>query len=194
VSARPHIFVIAGPNGAGKTTVAPSLLRDLLGLAEYVNADLIAQGLSAFDTQSVAFSAGRVMLERLRQLARERRHFAFETTLATRSYLPWLRSLRAEGFAIDLAYLWLPSPEMAIARVSERVRLGGHDVPKAVIRRRYERGMQNFFRLYRAHSDRWWLFDNATADAPLLLARGTKQTGDEIYKQALWNQLLERYR
>jgi predicted ABC-type ATPase len=149
VTGRPHVFVIAGPNGAGKSTAAPALLRDLLGVAEYVNADLIAQGLSAFDPQSVAFQAGRVMLGRLRQLAARRRHFAFETTLATRGYLPWLRTLRADGFAFDLAFLWLPSPEMAVARVAERVCRGGHDVPEAVIRRRYARGLQNFFRLYR---------------------------------------------
>lgn len=92
--------------------------------------------------------------------------------MATRGYLPWLHSLRADGFALDLAFLWLPSPEMAIARVAELVRLGGHDVPEAVIRRRYQRGLDNFFRLYRAIADRWWLFGNATVDAPRLIARG----------------------
>jgi len=160
VRGHPHCFVIAGPNGAGKSTAAPALLRDLLGVAEYVNADLIAQGLSAFDTQSVAFQAGRVMLERLHQLAARRRHFAFETTLSTRGYLPWLRGLQADGYAFDLAFLWLPSPEMAVARVAERVRSGGHDVPEAVIRRRYVRGLDNFFRRYRTQADRWWLIDN----------------------------------
>jgi len=94
---KPHVIVIAGPNGAGKSTTAPALLRDLMGVAEYVNADLIAQGLSAFDTASVAFQAGRVMLTRLKQLAAQRRNFAFETTLATRSYLPLLASLQATG-------------------------------------------------------------------------------------------------
>ncbi len=193
VTGRPHVFVIAGPNGAGKSTAAPALLRDLLGVAEYVNADLIAQGLSAFDTQSVAFQAGRVMLERLRQLAARRRHFAFETTLATRGYLPWLRSLRTDGFELDLAFLWLPSPEMAVARVAERVRRGGHDVPEAVIRRRYERGLDNFFRLYRPIADRWWLFGNATEDAPRLIARGSTGTATEIHDGQVWNQLSERY-
>jgi len=193
VTGRPHVFVIAGPNGAGKSTAAPALLRDLLGVAEYVNADLIAQGLSAFDTQSVAFQAGRVMLERLRQLAARRRHFAFETTLATRGYLPWLRSMRADGFELDLAFLWLPSPEMAVARVAERVRRGGHDVPEAVIRRRYQRGLDNFFRLYRPIAHRWWLFGNATEDAPRLIARGSTGTATEIHDGQVWNQLSERY-
>ena len=190
---RPHIYVIAGPNGAGKSTAAPALLRDLLGLAEYVNADLIAQGLSAFDTQSVAFQAGRVMLERLHKLAARRGHFAFETTLAARGYLPWLRSLRADGFALDLAFLWLPSAEMAAARVAERVRLGGHDVPEAIIRRRYRRGLENFFRLYRPNADRWWLFDNATENAPSLIARGFETRVEEIQNSDVWSQISERY-
>jgi predicted ABC-type ATPase len=193
VTGRPHVFVIAGPNGAGKSTAAPALLRDLLGVAEYVNADLIAQGLSAFDPQSVAFQAGRVMLGRLRQLAARRRHFAFETTLATRGYLPWLRTLRADGFEVDLAFLWLPSPEMAVARVAERVRRGGHDVPAAVIRRRYERGLDNFFRLYHPIADRWWLFGNATEDAPRLIARSSSGAGAEIHDGQVWNQLSEPY-
>lgn len=194
MTARPHVFVIAGPNGAGKSTAAPALLRDLLGVAEYVNADLIAQGLSAFDTQSVAFQAGRVMLERLRQLAGRRRHFAFETTLATRGYLPWLRSLRADGFAVDLAFLWLPSPEMAVARVAERVRLGGHDVPEGVIRRRYTRGLDNFFRLYRPQADRWWLIDNAAAEGQCLIAAGDRGAPDHVARPDVWNRLLEAHR
>jgi predicted ABC-type ATPase len=188
----PHVFVIAGPNGAGKSTAAPALLRDLLGVAEYVNADLIAQGLSAFDTESVAFQAGRVMLARLKQLAARRRSFAFETTLATRSYLPWLSSLRARGYAVDLVFLWLPSPEMAVARVTERVRLGGHGVPEAVIRRRYRRGLTNFIRLYRAVADRWWFFDNSLPAGPRLVACGEGQAAD-IADPAVWKTLMEQF-
>lgn len=188
---RPHCFVIAGPNGAGKSTAAPALLRDLLGVAEYVNADLIAQGLSAFDTQSVAFQAGRVMLERLYRLAARRRHFAFETTLATRGYLPWLSGLQTNGYVFDLAFLWLPSPEMAVARVAERVHRGGHDVPEHVIRRRYVRGLHNFFALYRHRADRWWLFDNAGKDAPGLIARGSQGHEQEIREPGLWRALSE---
>lgn len=192
---RPHVFVIAGPNGAGKSTAAPALLRDMLGVAEYVNADLIAQGLSAFDTQSVAFQAGRVMLERLHQLAARRRHFAFETTLSTRGYLPWLRGLQADGYAFDLAFLWLPSPDMAVARVAERVRLGGHSVPEAVIRRRYARGLDNFVRLYRPQADRWWLIDNAAAvDGQRLIATGKSNASDDVARPDVWNQLLETHR
>jgi predicted ABC-type ATPase len=160
-----------------------------------VNADLIAQGLSAFDTQSVAFQAGRVMLERLHQLAARRRHFAFETTLSTRGYLPWLRGLQADGYAFDLAFLWLPSPDMAVARVAERVRLGGHSVPEAVIRRRYARGLDNFVRLYRPQADRWWLIDNAAAvDGQRLIATGKSNASDDVARPDVWNQLLETHR
>ena len=193
VTGRPHVFVIAGPNGAGKPTAAPTLLRDLLGVAEYVNADLIAQGLSAFDTQSVAFQAGRVMLERLHLLAARRRHFAFETTLATRGYLPWLRGLQSDGFVFDLAFLWLPCPEIAVARVAERVRLGGHDVPEIVIRRRHVRGLDNFFRLYRPNADHWWLIDNAAADGQRLIATDGRDAPEDIACPDLWNQLLESH-
>ena len=194
MSHRPHVLMIAGPNGAGKSTAAPGLVRDLLGVAEYVNADLIAQGLSAFDTQSVAFQAGRVMLSRLRQLGARRRHFAFETTLASRAYLPWLRALQGEGFAFDLAFLWLPSPEIAIARVAERVRLGGHDVPEDIIRRRYRRGLANFFRLYRQPADRWWMYDAAATASQRIIAEGGRNEDLQIGRPDLWHNLLETNR
>jgi predicted ABC-type ATPase len=174
--------------------VASALLRDLLGVAEYVNADLIAQGLSAFDTESVALQAGRVMLARLHQLAAQRRNFAFETTLATRSHVRWLIDLRGTGYVVDLIFLWLPSPEMAIARVAERVRMGGHDVPKPVIRRRFDRGLQNFFCLYRPLADRWWFYDNSLVDGPRLIARGTCVDTKEILDAGAWQALLESYR
>jgi predicted ABC-type ATPase len=190
----PHVIIVGGPNGAGKSTIAPRLVRDLLGVPEYVNADLIAQGLSAFDTESVAFQAGRVMLGRLRQLAGLRRDFAFETTLATRSYLRWLSELREDGYAVDLVFLWLPSPEMAIARVSARVRMGGHDVSRDVIRRRFGRGLENFFRRYRPLADRWWFFDNSRVQGPRLLASGARAQPEEVHDAAAWQGLAEHYR
>ena len=128
----PTIVVIAGPNGAGKSTTAPVLLNEMLGLREFVNADVIAQGLSAFAPENVALQAGRLMLARLRQLAEARKNFAFETTLASRSFAPWLREQRAAGYALYLLFLYLPSPEFAVRRVAERVKLGGHDVPEKV--------------------------------------------------------------
>src|ERR687889_2455039 len=144
----PQVFIIAGPNGAGKSTLAPFLLRDAFGLNEFVNADTIALGLSAFSPESVTFEAGRIMLARLGDLARARRNFAFETTLATRSYAAFVAGLRREGYEFQLLYLYLRSAELAVERVRSRVRLGGHNVPAAVVRRRYESGARNFLTLY----------------------------------------------
>jgi predicted ABC-type ATPase len=136
-SEMPHIVVVAGPNGAGKSTAAPYLLRDTLEVTEFINADTIAAGLSAFRPESVAVAAGRIMLQRMHQLAADRMNFAFETTLASRSHAPWLTRLRADGYRVHLLFLWLRSPQLAIDRVAERVPLGGHDVPAVVVRRRY---------------------------------------------------------
>lgn len=127
-SAMPKVVVIAGPNGAGKSTAAPAVLRTALLVNEFVNADTIAAGLSTFSPGAVAVTAGRVMLERIRKLARERRDFAFETTLASRTFAPWLRRLQSQGYRFHLVYLWLPTVELCVARVAERVRRGGHAV------------------------------------------------------------------
>src|SRR6266571_1131293 len=142
----PQVVVIAGPNGAGKTTLAPFLLRDKLGLLEYVNADPIALGLSGFDPGSVAFEAGRVMLNRLHDLAEQRKTFAFESTLAARSYIRWIKRLCGAGYNFQLMFLWLRSADLAGQRVRERVRAGGHDVAEEVIRRRYVSGLRKFWK------------------------------------------------
>ena len=114
----PQVIIIAGPNGAGKTTLAPFLLRDGLGVMEYVNADPIASGLSGFDTRSVDFKAGRIMLRRIHDLARLRKTFAFETTLSTKSYAPWIRGLKVNGYGFQLLFLWLRSADLAVERGS----------------------------------------------------------------------------
>lgn len=127
----PHIIVIAGPNGAGKTTAAPTLLNNALNVSHFVNADTIASGLSAFAPEKAAIQAGRTMLERMRFLANE--NFAFETTLASRSFAPWIIELKKQGYLFHLTYLMLDDPDLAVFRVAERVRLGGHSVPKETI-------------------------------------------------------------
>jgi len=136
IEPHPSIVIVAGPNGAGKSTVAPALLHGTLAVDEFVNADVIASGLSAFDPESAAIAAGRVMLARLHELAEQRESFAFETTLASRTFAPWLRDLRASGYQIHLLFLWLPSAEFALDRVADRVRAGGHNVPAETVRRR----------------------------------------------------------
>jgi predicted ABC-type ATPase len=189
----PHLIIIAGPNGAGKSTTAPALLQGALGVTEFVNADVIAQGLSAFNPERAAFHAGRVMLERLQQLAGVREDFAFETTLASRTFAHWIESLKQTGYAFHLLFLWLPSPEFAIARVAERVRMGGHNVPQETIERRYHAGLKNFFRLYRPLADSWFFYDNSQGTRPLLLAKEEKQAGIQVNNKIIWEQIVEVY-
>jgi predicted ABC-type ATPase len=171
----PHVVVIAGPNGAGKTTAAPFLLRDTLGVTEFVNADTIAQGLSAFEPEQVAVTAGRVMLARLKGLAARRANFAFETTLASRSFAPWLAGLIAGGYAFHLIFLWLPSADFAVSRVAHRVAKGGHAVPEETVRRRYDAGLRNFFSLYQPQSTTWQMYDNSSGSPPRLIAAGGRE-------------------
>ncbi len=172
---RPRVCVLAGPNGAGKTTSAAPLVRDRWGIVTFVNADTIAQGLAGFAAEAVAVAAGRLMLAQLDALAAQRVDFAFETTLASRTFVPRLRALRSAGYEVLLVYLWLPSPELALLRVQERVRAGGHDVPGATVRRRFHRGLANFHRLYRPLVDRWWCLDGSCVP-PVLVAEGDPAT------------------
>lgn len=184
-AAHPTIVLLAGPNGAGKSTAAPYLLPAALSVTEFVNADAIARGLSAFAPETVAIAAGRIMLDRARQLAAERKDFALETTLAARSLAPWIRSLASAGYSCRIVFLWLPSADAAIARVASRVRAGGHDVPADVIRRRYQAELRNFFGVYRPLADIWEMMD-ATSPKPWLIAAGSKNTLRSCTDTALW--------
>lgn len=187
----PQVVVIAGPNGAGKTTLSAALLRDHFGGMEYVNADPIAQGLSAFHPETVAFEAGRAMLRRLRALALQRSSFAFETTLATRSYAVWLGRLKRGGYRFHLLFLWLSSADLAVQRVRERVRAGGHNVPEEVVRRRYGKGIRNFLSLYRELADTWAIYDNTVLGSPDTIATGIGKKGLNIHNEALWAKFLD---
>ena len=186
-------MVLAGPNGAGKSTAAPYLLRGALGVTEFVNADVIAQGLSAFAPEAVALTAGRIMLARLRELARQRVSFAFETTLASRSFAPWLAELVRSGYALHLVFLWLPSADLAVSRVADRVRLGGHDVSEEIVRRRYDAGLVNFFALYRPLSTRWRFYDNSPGGRPRLVAAGRGAVSTRVVDRTLWRKITQAY-
>ena len=157
----PVVYVIAGPNGAGKTTFATDFLPQFVGCREFVNADLIAAGLSPFTPETQAMRAGRLLLTRIKELAEARQDFAFETTLAGRSYVRLISGLRQSGYNVILFFLWLPSAEMAMARVASRVRKGGHDVPEPTIRRRFQAGLRNFFQLYAPLVNSWYLYNGA---------------------------------
>jgi predicted ABC-type ATPase len=189
----PSIVLVAGPNGAGKSTLAPFLLRDALAVSEFVNADRIAQGLSAFNPETVAIQAGRLMLARLDELAQQRATFAFETTLASRSFASWLRTRRSEGYAIYLVFLWLPDPEEALRRVAERVARGGHDVPPDVVHRRYAAGLRNFFMLYQPIATAWRFYDTSAPWPARLLAAGQGASATAVTDRVLWHELVQQW-
>ncbi len=162
------IIIIAGPNGAGKTTFARSFLPAEAQLPRFINADLIAAGLAPFAPESAAIKAGRLMLQEVAQAAHRGESFAIETTLSGLGYLRHIEQWRAQRFRVSLFFLTLPNVETAIARVAERVRQGGHDIPATVIRRRFSAGWRNFEHAYRDAVDDWAVYDNSGA-APILL-------------------------
>ena len=187
----PLVVVLAGPNGAGKSTSAPYLLKDAFAVDEFVNADTIAQGLSAYRPDTAAVTAGKVMLERLRALASMRRDFAFETTLSGRSHARWLRELQAAGYRTHLIFLSLPSADLAVARVADRVRRGGHHVPEAVVRRRFVAGLSNLFSVYMHVVDAWTIYDNADVVSPRLVASRAFGGSTVVADAAAWKSLKE---
>lgn len=181
----PQLFMIAGPNGAGKTTSAMTLLPDALMCKEYVNADAIAAGLSPFQPEEMAFAAGRLMLERIHQLADQYADLAFETTGASKTFAPFLLDCKRKGYTLNLLYLWLETPELALARIAARVEKGGHDVPEVVVRRRYKKSIENLFALYMPIINNWFLYDNSTA-YPSLIAKKTIKSDIIIANESVW--------
>ena len=184
----PDVIVIAGPNGAGKSTLAPALLRDTFGILEFVNADTIAEGLSAFAPEDASFDAGRVMLGRLHELASTGKDFAFETTLASRFYAGWLKQLKSKGYRVSIVFLWLRNVDLAIERVNARVRIGGHAIPEETIRRRFDRGVKNLFELYLPIADAWRVY-NASPEMPEEIARYTGDDSAVVFDTEIWNQI-----
>lgn len=166
-------IIIAGPNGAGKTTFAEEFLPKEAGCPRFVNADLIAAGLSPFAPEAAAIKAGRLMIGEILAFVAHRKSFSFETTLSGLNYLRHIGEWRALGYHVSLFFLSLPTADMAIARVAERVRQGGHDVPDAIIRRRFVSGRRNFDDRYRDAVDAWALYDNSGSE-PMLLEWGEK--------------------
>jgi predicted ABC-type ATPase len=183
----PRVVIIAGPNGAGKSTSARILLRTL-GVSEFINADDIARDMTPDNPDAAALAAGREMLLRIRELAAHRKSFAFETTLASRSFAPWVEKLVQTGYEFHLVYLWLPSPVAAIRRVLKRVEAGGHSVPDETIRRRYFAGLHNFFSLYLPLATAWRMVDNST-EKPQVVAAKDPGRAIKIVNQRLWERI-----
>ena len=192
-SKKPNLIVIAGPNGAGKSTTAPSLLKGILEVTEFVNADLIAQGLSGFRPEGAVFHAGRIMLERIHYLARKRVDFAFETTLASRTFAPWIAELLETGYVFHLLFLWLPDEDFAVARVSERVRMGGHDVLEETVRRRYRAGLRNFFHFYQTLTNTWRFYNNSDPSGPRFISAGSGRRCDVIKDIEIWDYIVRKF-
>jgi predicted ABC-type ATPase len=188
---RSNVIVIAGPNGAGKSTISRKLLAGTLGVHHFVNADTLARGLSEFHPEMMAIKAGKIMLEHLHELAAAKANFAFETTLATRGFAPWIKTLKEQGYLFHLFYVWLPSADAAIERVARRVESGGHHVPDETVRRRYTRSLDNFFKLYQPLTDRWQFFNNSNPLAPILVAEG-RGTMERVAEPGLWQTIRER--
>ncbi|KAB0672011.1 Zeta toxin family protein [Oryzomonas sagensis] len=168
---KPKIVIIAGPNGAGKTTFAREFLPHEANCPDFINADLIAAGLSPFRPEAAAFRAGRLMLEEMHEKILNNKSFAFETTLSGRTYVKLLRECRNRGYHVLLVFLSLPTDDMAVARVAARVAQGGHNVPEADIRRRFGVGLKNFHEVYKEAVDGWTMYDNS-GNIPRVIERG----------------------
>lgn len=190
---QPRVVLFGGPNGAGKTTVANIMLEHEFGIRDFVNADIIARGLSMLDPDRAALAAGRIMLERLNELAAEHRDFAFESTLASRSFATRLRSLIEVGYAFHLVAIWVPSPEDSIGRIADRVSHGGHFVPDETVRRRYAACFKNFFSLYLPIATTWQLLDNSNASGLRTIAKGVDGREPVVVMSEIWSRIKSEF-
>ena len=184
----PRLYIISGCNGSGKTTASYTLLPDLLDCREFVNSDEFAKSFSPFDPGAASVTASRYMLMKINYLLERRSDFAVETTLATRSLLKIVQEARGLGYETAILYLWLSSPEMAIARVRDRVASGGHNIPEAVVRRRYVMGLQYLFDAYIPVMDRWVLADNSKPPFQVVAegSQGMVYIKDSEKYQTIW--------
>lgn len=187
-----NLYIIAGCNGAGKTTASFTVLPEMLDCKEFVNADEIAAGLSPFNPEGVAIEAGRLMITRILHLLKEGETFAFETTLATRSYVKLIQQAQKRGYFVTLLFFSLSSPEQAVKRVAKRVSLGGHNIPTEVVHRRYHNGLSNLFNLYMPVCDYWTLYDNSVCPARKI-AFGRKDEAVNTEEPIIYEQFKKNY-
>jgi len=189
----PNLYIIAGCNGAGKTTASYTILPEMIGCKEFVNSDEIAKGLSPFnaDSMAVAVEASRIMYNRIRELIEANKTFALETTLASRSIAKLLQGAQDRGYYVTLLYFWLNTPDLAVERVKNRVAAGGHNVSEITIRRRYDAGIRNLFKLYMPICDHWMITDNSLSPIEII-AKGFRGGKKDIFNDLIYNKL-ERY-
>ncbi|WP_125718733.1 zeta toxin family protein [Flavobacterium ustbae] len=187
-----NLYIIAGCNGAGKTTASFTILPEILDCREFVNADEIAKGLSPFQPEKVAFEAGRIMLHRINELLENNEVFAFETTLATKSYKSKIQTAHKRGYKIILLFFWLQNVDLAIERVKTRVKEGGHNIENNVIKRRYISGIKNLFNIYLPVVDEAMIFDNSYG-RPELIAEKILDTEIDVIDEDKYNKLTKIY-
>ncbi len=183
----PYVVVIAGPNGTGKSTAMKNVLSGALTVSEFVNADVIARGLSGLDPDRAAIAAGRIMLNRLSELATQRQNFAFESTLSSKTFFPRLSLLIEDGYDFHLLFVWVDGADTCVRRVIDRVQMGGHMVPEEDVRRRYFRSIDNFHTLYRPIASSWQLIEN-TGVSPVRIASGGREKATVICEPERWIQ------
>ena len=187
-----NLYIIAGCNGAGKTTASFTILPEILDCKEFVNADEIAKGLSPFQPEKVSFEAGRIMLKRINELLETNENFAFETTLATKSYKSKIAEAKIKNYSVTLLFFWLQNVDLAIERVKTRVIEGGHNIETEVIKRRYINGIKNLFEIYLPIADEVMIFDNSEGKHDLI-AKKTLKTEIDIFSQTKFNKLKNYY-
>ncbi len=181
----PNLYIIAGCNGAGKTTASFTVLPEMLNCEEFINADEIARGLSPLNPDKAAIDAGRIMLAKIDKLILNKKEFAFETTLATKSYSNTIIEAKENGYTVTLVFLWLDSIDLAIERVKTRVLEGGHNIPEAIITRRYYSGLSNLFKIYIPLCDYWMIFNNSISPSELI-AEGYSDRDMEIKNSSIF--------
>jgi predicted ABC-type ATPase len=185
-----NVYIIAGPNGSGKTTFASIFLPEYAKCDRFINADLIAMGLSPFSPQQVAIKSGKLVLEQIKEYSEAGVDFGFETTMSGVTYLKYFEMLKDKGYKMHIFFLWIPSSQLAVARVKDRVAQGGHNVPVADIRRRFERSTEKFFKQYRLLADKWILFNNAESK-PMIIAK-KENAHIDVINQGLYENITKK--
>ena len=185
-----NIYIIAGPNGSGKTTFAKTFLPEYAKCERFINADLIAAGLSPFSPQQAAIKSGKLVLEQIKEYSKNGVDFGFETTMSGVTYLKYFKMFKEKGYEINIFFLWIPDPKLAIARIKDRVAQGGHNVPVKDIKRRFNRSIENFFKHYHLLADKWILFNNAEPK-PKIIAK-KQNTQIDIIDNDLFEDIIKK--